>query len=194
MPEAARKLATFADLAASGSDGVEIVARELVQKAAPSFEHGKAQAVLGVLQPGLHGGGGPPGGRWMAERGEIEFETQDLPTRRGRLAPGSACRRARKAGPFASGPTGCARCCRRPWRRAFSSPGTDAAPLRRAALPGDQRDRRTLTGHRVTGRRLPRRARRGPGRDGARRAFARARHARAAVGDERCVGGACSTC
>ena len=61
---------------------VEIVAGELVEKAAPSFDHGNAQLGLGALLSGFRGkvGGGPrgPGGWWLVTEVDIAYDAHEL--------------------------------------------------------------------------------------------------------------------
>ncbi len=79
MSEAARKLATAADLAGLPGDRSEVVAGALVEKAAPTFEHGSAQVALGSILFGAFGGGGPgPAGWWFAAEVEVEFENHEV--------------------------------------------------------------------------------------------------------------------
>ena len=60
----------------------ELIAGELIPKAAPSGEHGAAQAgVVGAVQPSFQrkpGGAGGPGGWWIATEVEIALETGDI--------------------------------------------------------------------------------------------------------------------
>jgi Uma2 family endonuclease len=74
----ARGAATSADLATL--ERCEVIAGVVEQKAAPSFEHGDAQgALVGVLNNSFRGrgGGGRPGGWWIATEVEVEFETHE---------------------------------------------------------------------------------------------------------------------
>src|SRR6266404_6311871 len=76
-------LATAADLLAlpEGTRFHEIVAGELVQKAAPSGEHGAAQAALAGTLFGPFSrkpGGAWPGGWWFETEVEIEFERHEV--------------------------------------------------------------------------------------------------------------------
>ena len=51
----------------------------MVEKAAPSFEHGDAQSSLaGLLKHPFQNGRGGPGGWWIATEVEIEFETHEV--------------------------------------------------------------------------------------------------------------------
>jgi len=79
----ARPLATYADLAALGDDArAEIVHGAIVERAAPSFEHGVAQSAMsGVLGPrfGRRGGGADgPGGWWIASEVEVEYDPHEV--------------------------------------------------------------------------------------------------------------------
>src|SRR5260221_8660803 len=59
----------------------ELVGGELTQKAAPSGEHGNAQAgVVGALYPPFQRtpGSGGPGGWWIATEVEVLLETGDV--------------------------------------------------------------------------------------------------------------------
>jgi Uma2 family endonuclease len=60
----------------------ELIAGQLTPKAAPSGEHGAAQAgIVGAVQPGFQrrsGGPGGPGGWWIATEVEIALETGDI--------------------------------------------------------------------------------------------------------------------
>lgn len=83
MGDAARlpTLATALDLrdCEDGEVCCEVVAGEVVEKAAPSFEHGAAQFAFGeVLGPFRRGGGGGPGGWWIASEVEIELEPHEV--------------------------------------------------------------------------------------------------------------------
>ncbi len=73
-------LATAADLAALPEDArVEVVGGEIVQKAAPSFEHGDAQGSLtALLKPPFQYGSGGPGGWWIGTEVEIELEAHEI--------------------------------------------------------------------------------------------------------------------
>jgi hypothetical protein len=66
MAVAARKRATIEDLVALGdSSAAEVLAGEIVPKAAPSAEHAAAQGALGIQLGGAfhrRGGGDAPGG------------------------------------------------------------------------------------------------------------------------------------
>lgn len=59
----------------------EVVSGVVEEKASPSFEHGDAQgALVGVLNGSFRGrgGGGRPGGWWIATEVEVEFETHEI--------------------------------------------------------------------------------------------------------------------
>ena len=72
------KLATAADLVALGDARVEILAGEVVEKAAPSFEHSDAQAGgLAFLRPRFHDGDGP-GGWWIVAECEVQLEAHEV--------------------------------------------------------------------------------------------------------------------
>lgn len=77
-----RALATAADLAALPDEArVEILDGEIIEKAAPSFEHSEAQsALIGFVRGGFHGGGGgeSPGGWWLVTECEIELEPHQV--------------------------------------------------------------------------------------------------------------------
>jgi Uma2 family endonuclease len=78
----ARKLATFADLAALGDEAFhEILAGELIEKASPSPEHGRAQRTLGRYLGGPFDdddGRGGPGGWWILTEVDVELETHEV--------------------------------------------------------------------------------------------------------------------
>jgi Uma2 family endonuclease len=79
----ARKLATFADLVAMGDDfRGEILGGEIVEKAAPSYDHGESQGALGgFMYRRFSRGGGPPsapGGWSIAPEVDIELGRHDL--------------------------------------------------------------------------------------------------------------------
>ncbi|CAN5524407.1 hypothetical protein BH09MYX1_BH09MYX1_43020 [soil metagenome] len=79
MVTAVQKLATAADLAAAEGDRLEVVAGVLVEKAAPSFEHGDVQgAIQELLRPPFLRGRGGPGGWWFASEVEVEFGVNDV--------------------------------------------------------------------------------------------------------------------
>jgi Uma2 family endonuclease len=73
-----RRMATAADLLVL--ERHEVVDGELVEKAAPSFEHGGAQIVIGGLLLGYsgRGGGRGPGGWWLGTEVEIELEPHQV--------------------------------------------------------------------------------------------------------------------
>lgn len=82
-PARAHPLATVADLLSlpEATRFHEIVAGELVQKAAPTGEHGATQVALGATLFGSFSR--PPGGRlpgrwWFESEVEIEFETHEV--------------------------------------------------------------------------------------------------------------------
>ncbi len=82
MASAARRpnAATATDLAAL-PDGcpAEVIAGVIVEKAAPSYEHGDAQSALAeILKPPFQRGRGGPGGWWIATEVEIELETHEV--------------------------------------------------------------------------------------------------------------------
>ena len=78
MVEAARKLATAKDLLEPQAGRFEILAGEIVEKAAPSFEHSDAQAGgLAFLRPRFHGGG-ESRGWWIVTECEVELETHEV--------------------------------------------------------------------------------------------------------------------
>jgi Uma2 family endonuclease len=81
MGNPASKLATAADLLRLGEAPFEVLGGELVEKAAPSFEHSDAQLGGGAfLRSRFHGGGGgdTPGGWWLVTECEIELETHEV--------------------------------------------------------------------------------------------------------------------
>ena len=87
MSQSERRGATLDDfwVIPEGERRHELMAGELFEKAAPSGEHGAAQAgivgaVLGPFQrrSGGGGGGGGPGGWWIATEVEILLETGDV--------------------------------------------------------------------------------------------------------------------
>src|SRR5690242_16414487 len=83
MSQSARRKATLDDFWAipEAERFNEIIAGDLTQKAAPSGEHGGAQAgVVGALGPPFQRkpGGGGPGGWWIATEVEVLFETGDV--------------------------------------------------------------------------------------------------------------------
>jgi Uma2 family endonuclease len=82
MSSAARPspLATASDLLAVRDDRrVEVIGGVIVEKAAPSYEHGDAQSSLAeLLKPPFQRGRGGPGGWWIATEVEIELETHEV--------------------------------------------------------------------------------------------------------------------
>ncbi len=80
MGNAARRLATFADLAALGGDArCEVLGGEIVEKAAPSFEHADAQsAIVGELKSPFQFGRRGPGGWWLGTEVDIELGPHDV--------------------------------------------------------------------------------------------------------------------
>ena len=71
--------ATATDLV--GLEHHEVVGGELVEKTAPTGEHGTAQYGLGGLLFGFHGpggGSGPPGGWWFGTEIEVEIEAHEV--------------------------------------------------------------------------------------------------------------------
>jgi Uma2 family endonuclease len=78
-----RKLATAVDLARlPDSARMEVIHGSLVEKAAPSAEHGEAQFGLGqILRGAFHrrgGGGGAPGGWWILGEVDVELEEHEV--------------------------------------------------------------------------------------------------------------------
>ncbi|MDB4961689.1 MAG: hypothetical protein JWP01_1688 [Myxococcales bacterium] len=84
MTDSARRTATPAEFWAipEGSRFHELIGGELVDKAAPSGEHGTAQAgIVGALHPAFQrraGTGGGPGGWWIATEVEVLLQTADI--------------------------------------------------------------------------------------------------------------------
>lgn len=82
MQPALRRLgtATAADLAALPDEvHAEVIGGEIVEKAAPSYEHGDAQSSLAeLLKPPFQRGRGGPGGWWIATEVEILLETHEV--------------------------------------------------------------------------------------------------------------------
>ncbi len=78
MSVAAQKpKATAVDL--ESLERFEVVGGELVEKAAPSFEHGDAQIeVAGFVRDLKRRRGGGPNGWWFGTEVEIEFETHEV--------------------------------------------------------------------------------------------------------------------
>jgi|SRR5579859_7817312 len=82
MSQGARRLATSVDLA-DLPDGsrAEVIRGAIVEKAAPSAEHGDAQSQLAVLIKGPFQrppGGGGPGGWWILTEVEVEFGPHEI--------------------------------------------------------------------------------------------------------------------
>ena len=79
---AATPFAVAADLLALPEERrAEIVGGVIVEKAAPTFDHGDAQAALvGYVRPIFHrrGHDGSPGGWWIASEVDIQMETHEL--------------------------------------------------------------------------------------------------------------------
>lgn len=78
MANAPKPRATIGDLARARDEGraVELIDGEVVEKAAPTFEHGATQHKLGaVLDPFNRGAGGPrgPGGWWIATEVDVLY-------------------------------------------------------------------------------------------------------------------------
>jgi len=83
MSQSARRAATLDDFWAlpEGERFHELVAGELIQKAAPSGEHGDAQAgIVGAVRPPFQRkpGGGGPGGWWIATEVEVLLNTGEV--------------------------------------------------------------------------------------------------------------------
>jgi len=82
MTSVARRpeLATAADLAALPDERrAEVIVGVIVEKAAPSYEHGDAQSSLAeLLKPPFQRGRGGPGGWWIATEVEIELEPHEV--------------------------------------------------------------------------------------------------------------------
>ena len=77
-----RSPATFADLEALGdSVSAEIIAGEIVEKASPTMEHGRAQNALGGYvrrRFDRKPGGRWPGGWWIGTEVDVEYATHEL--------------------------------------------------------------------------------------------------------------------
>ncbi|MCA9675889.1 MAG: Uma2 family endonuclease [Kofleriaceae bacterium] len=75
-------LATFADLAKLGDDTrAEIVGGEIVDKAAPTMEHGRSQTALGGYLSRRYDrrpGGRWPGGWWIGTEVDVEYDAHEL--------------------------------------------------------------------------------------------------------------------
>ncbi|MBA2542581.1 MAG: Uma2 family endonuclease [Deltaproteobacteria bacterium] len=82
MSDSARRTnaATASDLAAlPDKQPAEVIRGAIVEKAAPSYEHGDAQSSLAeLLKPPFQRGRGGPGGWWIATEVEIELETHEV--------------------------------------------------------------------------------------------------------------------
>jgi Uma2 family endonuclease len=84
MSPATKRPATFADLRALGENvRAEVIHGVIVEKAAPTFDHGSAQGSLFVaLGPAFsrRGGGGPnaPGGWWFGAEVDVEFAPHEV--------------------------------------------------------------------------------------------------------------------
>ncbi len=82
MTQSAKQLATFAELAALGDDAHhEILSGELVEKAAPGPEHGRAQRALGHYVGGPFDdddGRGGPGGWWILTEVDVQIEVHEV--------------------------------------------------------------------------------------------------------------------
>jgi Uma2 family endonuclease len=83
MPAAEKQvLATFADLALLGdSIRAEIIGGEIVEKASPTMEHGRAQGALtGYVRRRFDRkpGGRWPGGWWIGAEVDVEYATHEL--------------------------------------------------------------------------------------------------------------------
>ena len=74
--------ATFADLEALGDDArAEVINGEIVEKAAPTFEHAHAQFKLAGFvgrRFGRHPGGKWPGGWWFGSEVDVEYEANQI--------------------------------------------------------------------------------------------------------------------
>lgn len=82
MATAAHRRATREDFARAIAEGraVELIDGELVERAAPTFDHGQTQSkVNGQLDPFNRSGGGPrgPGGWWLATEVEVLYPKFD---------------------------------------------------------------------------------------------------------------------
>lgn len=83
MSQSARRGGTPEDFWAIPEDERfhELIGAELIEKAAPSGEHGGTQAgIIGAVQGPFHrrSGGGGPGGWWIATEVEVLLETGDI--------------------------------------------------------------------------------------------------------------------
>jgi Uma2 family endonuclease len=77
------KPATYEDLARLRDEGraVELIDGVIVEKAAPTAEHGSAQMKLGALLDPMHrrmGGPGGPGGWWLMTEVEVRYRSGDV--------------------------------------------------------------------------------------------------------------------
>jgi Uma2 family endonuclease len=73
--------ATFADLARLGDVRAEIIHGSIVEKASPSFRHGRAQSSLGRFVGRRYDrrpGGRWPGGWWIATEVDVEYAPHEL--------------------------------------------------------------------------------------------------------------------
>lgn len=78
VSDAAPSLATASDLGAL-EGRFEVLAGEVVEKAAPTYEHSDAQLGGGTfLRSRFHHGGGGPGGWWIVSECEIELERHEV--------------------------------------------------------------------------------------------------------------------
>jgi Uma2 family endonuclease len=80
LPSSARAQATAADLAALDERiRAEIISGVVVEKAAPSFEHGDAQSSLvAALKDPFQRQRGGPGGWWLATEVEVELQAHEV--------------------------------------------------------------------------------------------------------------------
>ena len=78
QPSPVKRLATAADIA--DLERHEVVGGEIVEKAAPSFEHGDTQGAVYASLFGFRGSGGDgrPGGWWLGTEVEIELDSNDV--------------------------------------------------------------------------------------------------------------------
>jgi Uma2 family endonuclease len=82
MTDPSKRLATAEDLLVlPGERAAEVIGGELIDKAAPSPDHGSAQVGLSGVLFGFRGagGGGPrgPGGWWLMSEVEVFYETHE---------------------------------------------------------------------------------------------------------------------
>ncbi len=77
---ARQPLASAVDLASLPDDCVaEVIGGVIVEKAAPSYEHGEAQSSLAeLLKPPFQRGRGGPGGWWIATEVEVELAAHEV--------------------------------------------------------------------------------------------------------------------